>query len=194
MEKFSNLKKQNEEDAQQPKKDDSKFKNNDFEVIEYDESDIIISKNELIVLPYLKDDGFILMKYEKVPAFSYKYKDAGNKLAGYQFFLSCIRSVMDDKENDVQNVRRALYEETGLVLSTNVAIEIDKILFKNNINVGQYYFCQLNLSYSDYKQTSLKTDNENRVIKVSLGDLDEIKSYDLITDYMILRFKYDVNI
>jgi hypothetical protein len=97
-------------------------------------------------------------------------------------------------------VRKILYEETGLVLSTNVTIEVDKVLFKNNLNVGQYHFCLLNLSYNDYKQASLRTNdiisdpNKIRVVKISLGDLDEIKSYDLVTDYMILKFKYEINI
>lgn len=189
MDKFSNLKIEKEE----PKKDTSKFKNDDFSVIDYNDNDIILSKDELVILPYLKDDGFILMKYQKIPAFNYKYKDIGT-YNNTEYFLSCIKGVINEEENGVQNLRRILHEETGLVLSTNVSIEIDKIVFKNDITVGQYHFCLLNLSYSDYKQVSLKTNDDNRVIKVSLGDLDEIKSYDLVTDYMILKFKYEINI
>jgi hypothetical protein len=185
---------QKEEDVP---KDTSKYKNDDFSIIDYNENDIMISKDELVILPYLKDDGFVLMKYQSIPAFSYKYKDT---YSNSEYFLSCIRSFIDSKENTIQNVRKILYEETGLVLSTNVTIEVDKVLFKNNLNVGQYHFCLLNLSYNDYKQASLRTNdiisdpNKIRVVKISLGDLDEIKSYDLVTDYMILKFKYEINI
>ena len=190
MDKFSSLKMEKDVVPQ----DTSKFKNDDFSVIGYDESDIILSKDEMIILPYLRDDGFILMKYQKTPAFNYKYKEVGS-YQNTEHFLACIKGFVNEKENEIQNVRRILHDETGLVLSTNSSIEVDKILFKNDMNVGQYHFCLLNLSYNDYKQTSLKTnDFENRVIKISLGDLDEIKSYDLITDYMLLKFRYETNI
>jgi ADP-ribose pyrophosphatase YjhB (NUDIX family) len=188
MDKFSSLKMEKDVVPQ----DTSKFKNDDFSVIGYDESDIILSKDEMIILPYLRDDGFILMKYQKTPAFNYKYKEVSS-YQNTEHFLACIKGFVNEKENEIQNVRRILHDETGLVLSTNSSIEVDKILFKNDVNVGQYHFCLLNLSYNDYKQTSLKTnDFENRVIKISLGDLDEIKSYDLITDYMIMKIKYDL--
>jgi hypothetical protein len=189
MDKFSSLKMEKEEEV----KDTSKFKNDDFSVIGYDNSDIILSKDELIILPYLRDDGFILLKYSKTPAFSYKYKDIGS-YKNTSFFLTCIKGYTNDDENEIQNVRRILHKETGLVVSTNVSIEVDKILFKNDINVGQYHICLLDLSYSDYKQTSLKNTDDNRVVKVSLGDIDEIKSYDLMTDYMLLKLKYEVKI
>ena len=181
-------------------KDSFKYKNDDFEVIDYDESDIILSKDEMVILPYLKDDGFILMKYEKIPAFSYKYKDISSYKSSANYFLGCIKGFINEGDTDTQNVRTILYEQTGLVLSTNVSIEVDKVLFKTDKNVGQYKFCILHLSYNDYKQTSLKTHNEQsdpdkiRVIKVSLGDLDEIRSYDLVTDYMLLKLKQEINI
>lgn len=196
MDKFSSLKMK--EDKVQ--KDSFKYKNDDFEVIDYDESDIILSKDEMVILPYLKDDGFILMKYEKIPAFSYKYKDISSYKSSANYFLGCIKGFINEGDTDTQNVRTILYEQTGLVLSTNVSIEVDKVLFKTDKNVGQYKFCILHLSYNDYKQTSLKTHNEQsdpdkiRVIKVSLGDLDEIRSYDLVTDYMLLKLKQEINI
>lgn len=192
MDKFSTLKTKEEK----TQKDSFKYKNDDFEVVDYDESDIILSKDEMIILPYLKDDGFILMKYEKVPAFSYKYKDISSYKSNANYFLGCIKGFINESDTDTQNVRTILYEQTGLVLSTNVGIEIDKILFKTDKNVGQYKFCILYLSYSDYKQTSLKTgnDNDKRVVKVSLGDLDEIRSYDLVTDYMLLKLRQEINV
>jgi hypothetical protein len=187
MEKFSNLKPEKE------KKDESKFKNDNFSIIDYNKSDIILSKDELVILPYFKDDGFILMKYEKTPAFSYKYKDLMSH-KNNEFFIRCIKGYVNNKENAIQNVRRMLFEQTGLVLGTNTSIEIDKILFKTDVNTGQYHFCILNLSYSDYQQTTLKYTDENKIIKISLGDLDELKTHDLVTDYMLLKFKYEINI
>lgn len=73
MDKFSNLKNKKVVET-----DTSKFKNDNFSVIGYDDTDIIISNDEMIILPYLRDDGFILMKYQKTPAFNFKYKNVQN--------------------------------------------------------------------------------------------------------------------
>jgi len=190
MEKFSKVKSEKKTGTD---KNESKYKNDNFSVITYNDIDVISSTDTMVILPYLRDDGFILMKYQKFPAFSYRYKD-NSTYKNEQFFVTCIKGKMIEKDNNIQNVRRILHEETGLVLSTNASIEVDKIVFKNDYDSGQYHFCLLPLSYNDYKQISLKTDESNRTIKISLGDLDELKSYDLATDYMLLKFKYETNI
>ena len=190
MDKFSKVRSEKKE----PVKNDSKYKNDDFSIITYNNNDIISSKDTMVILPYLKDDGFILMKYNKFPAFSYRYKD-NSTYKNEQSFVTCIKGIMDEKDSDIQNVRKIIHEETGLVLSTNISIEVDKIIFKNDYDSGQYHFCLLTLGYNDYKQISMKKDDEeSRTIKVSLGDLDELKCYDLATDYMLLKFKYETNI
>jgi hypothetical protein len=189
MDKFSKI----EKEKAPEKKDTSKYANDEFSVLTYNENDIISSKDTMVILPYLKDDGFILMNYQKAPAFSYRYKD-NSTYKNEQFFISCIKGQINPDDNDVQNVRRIMYDSTGLVLSVNASIEVDKIVFKHDTNSGQYHFCLLNLSYNDYKQTTLKNPDLQKTIKVSLGDLDEIKCYDLATEYMILKFKYETNI
>lgn len=194
MDKFSKV--QSEKTPE--KENTSKYQNDNFSVLTYNDNDIITSKDTMVILPYLQDDGFILMNYQKSPAFSYRYKD-NSTYKNEQFFISCIKGDINEKENDVQNVRRIIHSQTGLVLSVNASIEVDKIVFKNDSNSGQYHFCLLSLSYNDYKQTTLQKslttdDSSQKIIKVSLGDLDEIKCYDLATEYMILKFKYDINI
>ena len=191
MDKFSKIRTEKTE----LEKNESKYKNDDFSVITFNNKDIILSKDTLVILPYLRDDGFILMNYQKSPAFSYRYKDNA-AYQNEQFFISCITGPVEDKEeNTIQNIRKIVHNETGLVLSTNVSIEVDKVVFKSEHSSGQYHFCLLNLSYNDYKQISLKTnDDNNRTIKVSLGDIDDIKCYDMATEYMILKFKYEINI
>jgi len=189
MEKFSKKRLEKAE----PEKNESKYKNDNFSVITFNDKDVILSKDKMIILPYLRDDGFILMKYKKFPAFSYRYKDNAT-YQNEQFYVSCISGDIIEKDNEVQNLRRIVHDETGLVLSTNVNIEVDKIVFKSEDSAGQYHFCLLNLSYNDYKQVSLKMNDDNKTIKVSLGDIDDIKCYDMATEYMILKFKYEINI
>jgi len=87
-----------------------------------------------------------------------------------------------------------LYAKTGIVLNNMFSIDVDESFFKDFDNYNKYYVCLLELSYNDYKQSSVKLTEENKVVKISLGDIDNIKYYDLITNYMILKLKYENNI
>lgn len=189
MEKFTKIKKN------EPKREENEnlFKNDNMSIIKFDEKDIIISDAQVVVLPFFKDDGFFLLKYEKCPAFKFKYKDK-SEYNNQDYYLTSIRDVFNDDQTPTQNVRRILHEKTGVVLNHLFPIEVDKVLFKDEDNVGQYHICILTINYNDYKQSSVQVTEENRVVKVSLGDIDSIKIYDLITDYLLLKLKYENNL
>ena len=184
MEKFSNIKK----NKVKREENEDLFKSDEMSIIKFDDKNIITSVDQIVILPYFKDDGFFLLKYEKLPAFKFKFKDK-SEFSDIDYYLTCIKSDYNDEQTPTQNIRRSLYEETGIVLSQMYQIQTDKVFFKQDINVGQYHICLLDINYNDYKQTSLTTTSENRVVKVSLGDIDEIKIYDLITEYMLLKLK-----
>jgi len=190
MEKFTKIEKK-EKKITDPEK---KFSGKDIEIIEYKDWDIIIGKDKVAVLPYLKDEGFILMRYENIPTYSYKFKNT----EGYKDvtnFLSIIKGDVEKNETPSQSVRRVLLEDCGLVLSHNYPITIDKNLFKDEKNTGQYHIALIELNYNDFRQGPLKkSQEEEKVIKLSLGEIDDIKSFDLITDYMLLKLKFDYDI
>ena len=148
-------------------------------------TDEVDNKLQIAILPYFKDDGYIFLKYEKFP-------NLDGKDETYQ--LTCIRGNYDEKETESQNLRRVLYAKTGIVLNNMFSIDVDESFFKDFDNYNKYYVCLLELSYNDYKQSSVKLTEENKVVKISLGDIDNIKYYDLITNYMILKLKYENNI
>lgn len=189
MEKFTKIKKN------EPKREGNEdlFKNDDMSIIKFDETDIITSIDQIVILPFFRDEGFFLLKYEKLPAFKFKYKDKA-EFSNIDYYLTSIKSNYDDKQSPTQNVRRVLHEKTGVVLNQLFPIEVDKVLFKQDNNVGQYHISVLNINYNDYKQSSVQVTEENRVVKVSLGDIDSIKTYDLVTDYCLLKLKYENNI
>jgi len=189
MEKFTKIKK-NEVKLEE---NEERFKNDDLSIIKFGDSEIVISEAQIVILPYFKDDGFVLMKYEKCPAFKFKYKDK-SEYNTIDYYLTSIRADYNDDETPTQNVRRVLYEKTGVVLNQLFPIEVDKVLFKDINNVGQYNICLLEINYNDYKQSSVKVTEENRVVKVSLGDIDNIKIFDIVTDYLLLKLKYENNI
>ena len=188
MEKFTKIKK----NEPQREENEERFKNDDMSIIKFDDKDIIISNARVVVLPYFKDEGFVLLKYEKCPAFKFKFKDK-SEYNDVDYYLTTIKADFDDNETPTQNVRRILHEKTGVVLNNLFSIEVDKVLFKDDNNVGQYHICLLNINYNDYKQSSVKVTEENRVVKVSLGDIDNIKVHDLVTDYLLLKLKYENN-
>ena len=188
MEKFTKIKKN------EPKREENEdlFKNDEISIIKFDEKDIIISNAQVVILPYFKDEGFILLKYEKCPAFKFKFKDK-SEYNDVDFYLTTIKDDYDDDQTPTQNVRRILHEKSGVVLNNLFPIEIDKVLFKDENNVGQYHICLLTINYNDFKQSSVKVTEENRVVKVSLGDIDSIKVHDLVTDYLLLKLKHENN-
>lgn len=189
MKKFTNIKKGEEK----RKENEDIFKNDEMSIIKFDDKDIITSSDQVVILPYFKDEGFFLLKYEKLPAFKFKYKDK-SEYNDQDYYLTSIKSDLIEKQTITQNIRSILYEKTGIVLNNLFQIEVDKILFKQENNVGQYHICILPINYNDYKQSSLKITEENRIVKISIGDIDDIKLYDLITDYIILKLKYENNI
>jgi hypothetical protein len=189
MEKFTKIKKN------EPKREDNEdlFKNDEMAIVKFDDKDIITSVDQVVILPYFKDEGFFLLRYEKLPAFKFKYKNKA-EYSDIDYYLTSIKSDFEEKESPTQNVRRVLHEKTGVVLNHLFPVEVDKILFKQDNNVGQYHICLLVINYNDYKQSSIQVTEENRVVKVSLGDIDSIKTFDLVTDYLLLKLKYENNI
>jgi len=186
MEKFSKI----EKTKIKPDVIDLKPKSN---IMDYKDSSFFIDNDQIVILPYLKDEGYILLTYESIPTYQYKYKDVG-EYKNTTNFLTVIKGDIID-ETPLQSVRRNIIQKTGVILNSNYLITIDKTLFRDPKTTGQYYISLLEINYNDFKQGSLvKSLDNNRVVKVSLGDINDIKTFDLITDYMLLKLKYDYKI
>jgi hypothetical protein len=168
-------------------------KDNQF-IINYKDWNMINDKDIVVILPYFKDDGFILLRNEYVPTYNYKLKDKSEYRNVYNY-LTVIKSEIEENKDYIQTVRDTLGKDCGIVLNSNFSIPLDRILFKTNKNLGQYYISLLEINYNDYRQVTQKVNDENNnVIKMNLTELDILKSYDLITEYMLLKLKYDFNI
>ncbi len=186
MIRFSNMKRKEEKEREK-----ELFKSKNIDIVSYDDNNFIKSSYDRIaLLPYIKDDGYILLIYENVPAYHYKYKDVEN-YRNILNFLSIIKGEIKN-ETPVLAVRRTLIENTGIVLRANYPITIDKKLFLSDKETTQYFISLLEINYNDYQQGPLKQKQEdNRVIKLNIGEIDNIKTFDVLTDYMLLKLKYD---
>lgn len=188
MQRFTKIQKT---DSKKPGDIANMYTGKDMNIISYKEWDIIKGKDKLVILPFFKDDGHILLTYENIPTFQYRYKN----VEGYKNvtnFLTTIKGDIKEGEDLTVAVRRILSEKTGVILNSTYPITIDKNLFKDEKNTGRYVISLLEINYNDYQQGHVnQMDGQNNVVKISLGDLDNLKTFDLITDYMILKLKYE---
>jgi len=193
-EKFTNIEKTSGTTEAKPD-NNIKFKGDYIKIVNYKNYEIVSEPHMVVILPYLRDEGFILLRHEYIPTYQYFYKDNldYNSITN---FLTVVSGTIEKDETLENCVRRELYEETGIVLSNMYQIEMDKHLFLSKGNVAQYHTCLLEIRYNDYKVTQPKSDGSesealSKTIKISLGDLDNIKTHDLITEYMITKFKLE---
>jgi 8-oxo-dGTP pyrophosphatase MutT (NUDIX family) len=195
-EKFTNIEKTSGTTTE-AKDTDVKFKGDYLKVVGYKNFEFVSEAHMVVVLPYLRDEGFILLRHEYVPTYQYFYKDSID-YKQITNFLTVLTGTVEQGETLENCVRRELYEETGIVLSNMYQIEMDKHLFLSKGNVSQYHTCLLEIRYNDYKVVQPKHDGSSeeelsKTIQISLGDLNEIKTHDLITEYMITKFKLEYN-
>ena len=194
-EKFTNIEKSSGTTKVEEQDTDVKYKGEYLKVVGYKNYEFVSEPHMVVILPYLRDEGFILLRHEYVPTYQYFYKDSIDYKT-ITNFLTVVTGTVEKDESLSNCVRRELYEETGIVLSNLYQIEIDKHLFLSKGNVSQYHICLLELRYNDYKLVNPKSDGSmeedlSKTIKISLGDLNEIKTHDLITEYMITKFKLE---
>ena len=197
-EKFTNIEKTSSTTNSEEKDTNIKFKGDYLKVIGYKNFEFVSEAHMVVILPYLRDEGFILLRHEYIPTYQYFYKDSIDYKT-ITNFLTVVTGAVEEGESLSNAVRRELYEETGIVLSNLYKIEIDKNLFISKGNVSQYHTCILELRYNDYKLVNPKSDGTeeedlSKTIKISLGDFDDIKTHDLITEYMLTKFRLEYNI
>jgi len=197
-EKFTNIEKTTSSTTKLEEDTDVKYKGDYLKVIGYKNFEFVSEPHMVVILPYLRDEGFILLRHEYIPTFQYFYKDSPDYKT-ITNFLSVITGTVEEGETLVNCVRRELYEEAGVVLSNMYQVEIDKNLFLSKGNVAQYHTCFVELRYNDYKVVPPKSDGSeaedlSKTIKISIGDIDDIKTHDLITEYMITKFKLDYDL
>ncbi|MCK9446130.1 NUDIX domain-containing protein [bacterium] len=154
-------------------------------------------KDSIFVLPYIKDEGMILMRYEQVPSFQHRYKDTNWRNKTH--YITLIGGGIEEGESPTIALKRELYEEAGVVLSDLYQLDIKGPFFMAKSTINQIYFCLMEINYNDYRFTLPPTDGSqieknSKTIKISLGDIDEIVVSDLITQYMLCELKKEYNI
>lgn len=191
MIKFSNLNKI-EAENQKTEIKEIKYQGENLRVIQYNNHEFVVEPQNVAILVYLRDEGYLLMESSNIAGYQYFFKDVDN-YKGITNFLTVITSQIEENETLNNCVRRKL-AEIGIVVSVNYELTLEKSLFVAPTNISVYQIFILELRYNDYKLIQPITDGDemkklNKTIKISLGDINEIRSHDLITEYMLTKFK-----
>jgi 8-oxo-dGTP pyrophosphatase MutT (NUDIX family) len=193
MDKFSNIQKGMKKEMDSTEK--LLYKGDVLSIIGYKDWEFVKEGDMVVVLPYLRDEANIILRHEWIPTYQYHYKDH-NDFKRVTHFLTVLTGTVEPGETLQNTIRRELYEEAGIVLSNVYEIEINKHLFLSKGNTSQYHTCIVELRYNDFRLTAPKGDGSygekiSNSVKISLGDLDDIRTHDLITEYMLTKFKLD---
>jgi len=174
------------------------YSSNHIEVIQYKDGEVIKEKDTVAILPYFKYEGTLIMLSDYIQAYQYRNKDV-QSLKRVTNYLSVITGCIEEGESVEKAIRRELYEEGGVILSNLFDIEFTGPFFKSKSHSSQIYFCILELNVNDYKQTvppgdDSKSEKLSKTIKVSLGDIDQLKVNDVITQNLLLMLKLQYGI
>ncbi len=157
----------------------------------------VVESDRVIVLPYVKDEGYVYMRAENVIPWREKYK--GTQFGKATDYLTVISGTIEEGEEVAQTLRRELYEEAGIALNQFYHFNIEGPFFESKGNTSQFYICLMELSYTDYKIVAAPGDGTQhektaKTIKVSIADLDEIKINDMASKILIEKLKKEYNL
>ena len=188
MEKFSKIKPKNEFDDN---KDKVLYKDNHFEIVQFEDWSILKERDAVVCIPYLIETNQIILRYEYVPTF--KYVD------GRDYHLTLVCGGIEQGETPDRALIRELEEEAGIVLREDFQLEQMRPLFVNKASANKYYPYILPLNERDYHEVVAKGDGSkeeemSKSVKVDIKYLGSLNSSDLITDYMLLKLKEYLNL
>lgn len=185
MKRFSMLKPE-----ETPKKENNVlYKNQDIQVIKFEDKEIISGQDRIFVLPYLIEQNKIVIRQEYIPAYKYVDKD--------DLHISLVGGGIEKGETAEAALLRELQEEAGIVLRSNYPIEVGKPLFVGKMTSIKYYLCILSITESDYHEIAIDKSKENKLdkaVKIDAKYINNLNASDLMVELMIEKFKRFANL
>lgn len=185
MEKFSKMKP--DEDSVNKKKNNTVFDNGYIELIEYEDWTFARESDMIVCIPYFIESNTFLIRNEYIPSFKYD--------SNREQFITILSGTIDAGETPIMTLHRELAEEAGIILSDNYnQLEEFEPLYLSKGNISKYHPFILPLHERDYQEVIPTTDGSvaeklSKSAKIDVRYIDNIKSNDLITNYMILKLK-----
>jgi 8-oxo-dGTP pyrophosphatase MutT (NUDIX family) len=170
------------------------YKGNKISIVNFDEWEMADESDMIIVLPYMKDRDTVLLRSEYIP--TYRHRNLRDKAGDRRDYLTVICGTMEPGEKPEQTIRRELYEEAGVVLSSVKNIEIEDSVFLNKGNMAKFHCCLIEIGEGEYKQTiapgdGSKAETLSKTIEIPAKDINQLVPSDLATKHLLLLFKYN---
>jgi 8-oxo-dGTP pyrophosphatase MutT (NUDIX family) len=106
---------------------------------------------------------------------------------------------MKQDETPERSLLREIEEEAGIVIRPEFKIEFMKPLFVSKGHASKYHPAIITLTERDYHEILPPTDGSkiekmSQTVKLDMKYINSVNTSDLITDYMIEKFKDYVNV
>jgi hypothetical protein len=187
MQSFSKLQNQKEK---KEKKDDVLFSNDYVSVINYEDWSIIKESDLVVAIIYLIETNQFILRNEYIPTF--KWRDS------QEYHLTVLSGGIEKGETPQRALLREIEEEAGLVISPDYQIQFMKPLFVSKGHTSKYHPAIITLTERDYHEVMSKGDGsaaekKSQSVKIDIKYLNSVNSSDLITEFLIVKFKEYLN-
>jgi len=187
MEKFSKLKDKNEI---KPDKDNVLFDGGHLSVVEYEDWSVIKEPDFVVCIIYLIEEEQFLLRHEYIPTFK--------MVDGQEYHMTVLSGTMKEGETPEKSLLREIEEEAGIVIRPDFKIEFSKPLFLSKGHASKYHPTIITLTERDYHEVISKGDGSkaekmSQSVKLDKKYINSINASDLITEYMMLKFKEYLN-
>jgi hypothetical protein len=188
MQRFSKIKPEEEKNF---KKDDILYKDDFLKIIKHDDWSVLTGRDSVVCIPYLIELNKFIIRQEYVPSF--KYSD------GQELHLNCVGGAIEQGESPEVALIRELQEEAGIVLRDNFKIDLDKPLYIGKFSSMKFYPCILPLNENDYHEIAIRGDGSrvekmSTTAKIDIKYLSSLNCSDIVTEYMVQKFKSYLNL
>jgi 8-oxo-dGTP pyrophosphatase MutT (NUDIX family) len=188
MDKFSKLKPKTIDD----KKDKELFSKGALKIIEFEDWNIVKTKDCIICIPILIETNQVVLRHEYIPTF--KYVD------GREYHATIVAGGIEPGEDPKTALLRELEEEAGIVLREDYDdFEELKPFFLTKGSANKAYPFLLPLNERDYQEVLAKGDGSkaesmSKSVKIDIKYLDSVDFSDLASAYMVMKAKEYLNL
>jgi 8-oxo-dGTP pyrophosphatase MutT (NUDIX family) len=173
------------------KKDKVLFDNGYMKVIEYEDWSLMEESDIVVCIPYFVEENKFIIRQEYIPTFKYA--------EGQDYHITVLSGSIEEDEDILETLFREIEEEAGIILNENIEVEEIKPLFMTKGHVNKYHMFIIPIYEKDYQEVVAKGDGSkaeelSKSVKVDIKYINDLNISDLVTAYMLEKFKQYLNL